>query len=237
MDYLVGFLFLFIYIGPIYVGYITIDAFIPSKKSNISSKISCLTNTKKLLVSIVLIILVPMGLIYSTLAHVVPNGNYELQVSYHLYCSYDEYNEQTDAYDEHFVDENGVAPLIIAVDNEVEFDDESEDYLGNLMTKHHYYSNVRGESIILPYFGDDAIYLDIDEIESNRTTECELYDNDRYYQLEIEVGEISDETLGYTLEDRIEDITLKEKLEYTALFLLSLISIIGYFIGIRLKEK
>lgn len=232
-----GLIILFIYFGPLYIGYITLNAFLSRKsKKSLSERTSVCRESKFLAISIILLLLIPGELIYSTLTHVIPSGDYTLNVEYSAVGYEEVYNEDEDEYYEKEYSYKGIAPVTIRIDNEVDYEDKGENAFGQSITKTTYYTNVYLSYIDLDCFDNERFYLDY-EIEGNRDYDFEIEYNDLSYYLDVSVGEISDETLNYTIEDRIDDISTPSIVEHSVLMLLDVIGIVGFFMAVEIEKK
>lgn len=231
-----GVIWLFVYLGPLYIGYITLHSFFANKNKPITERTEICREPKLLAISIILLLLIPGELIYTTLTHVIPSGDYVLNAEYSVWGYSEVYDEDEDEYWEKEYSYEGVAPITIRIDNEVDYEDDGETFWGEPKSKTTYYTNVFLSSIKLDCFNNKEFYIDF-EIESNRDYDFEIEYDDITYNLNVSIGEISDETLNYTLEDRIEGISTSTIVEYSVLMLLDIIGIVGFFMAEKIYKE
>ena len=89
----------------------------------------------------------------------------------------------------------------------------------------------------MPDENGSEYYIEQDDIEPNREYDYEIEYNNVTCMLTYKIGDLSDESLGYTLEDKFNDFTTKEKVEVIILVLLDLVSIAGYFFALLYDKK
>lgn len=237
MNLIIGLIMLFVYLGPLYVGFITLEAFLSKKgKKSLFERTAICREPKFLAICIALLLLIPGELIYTTLTHVIPSGEYPLAVDYSVYGISEEYDDVEDVYYEKEYSYKGTATANISIDNQVEYEDNGYDYLGQERTKTIHYTNVYLSSIKLDCFNNKTFYIDY-EINSNDDYEFEIEYNDISYTLRISVGDVSDETLGYTLEDRINGVSTRDIVEHSILMLLDIVGIIGFFKALKIEKR
>ena len=229
MNLIVGFLNLFILLGPLYVGATTIEAFCFNRKKPLCERICVCRNLKMLAVSISLLVLVPAQFVYSVLTHDIPDGKYELAVPYRLSGLVEQYDYDNDTFREVEVDEEGTALLTVSVYNDVDYVEGRENFYGYSSTKKHYYMSVYPYSVLLDCFKNEIVGVGDNELEENRTADFEIEYDGNTYQLMIQIGELTDKSLGYTIEDRINDISRVNLIECGVLMLLVIIGIGGFF--------
>jgi hypothetical protein len=84
-------------------------------------------------------------------------------------------------------------------------------------------------SVLLDCFKNEIVGVGDNELEENRTADFEIEYDGNTYQLMIQIGELTDKSLGYTIEDRINDISRVNLIECGVLMLLVIIGIGGFF--------
>lgn len=232
-----GIVLLFVFFGPLVIGWTTIDDYL-LKKGNYSlyERTAECREPKRLAACIILLLLIPGYLIYSTLTKPIPNGDYFINVKYSVHDFSEVYDEAEDIYYEKEISYEGTAPAKISIDNQVDYEDNGEDYFGLPITKVYHSSNINLISIRLDCFDNEEFYPNI-TIDGSGNYDFEIEYDDMTCTVKIEVGEVSDNTLGYTMEDRFNDIPVQRIVEYSILMLLDIIGIIGYFKAVEIEKK
>lgn len=233
MDRIITLLRLFTECASIYVGYVgvtTIFAFITKSESLVDRTKSC-RKPRFLIICIILLLLIPLDIVYTTLAY-IPDGQYTMNAEYSAYCYEEIYDEDEQGYYEKEYSYEGIAPATIEIKSDVDYEDDGETNWGQSKTKATDYTTYYLLSIKLDCFNNTEFFFD-EEIEENEKQEFEIEYDDKNYNLVITIGEISDETLEYTIDDRINDISTSKIVEHIIMMTLDLIGIIGYFIAMK----
>lgn len=241
MDTIITLLRLFTECASIYVGYVgvtTIFAFITKSESLVDRTKSC-RKPRFLIICIILLLLIPLDIVYTTLAY-IPDGQYTMNAEYLAYRYEEIYDEDEQGYHENEYSYEGIAPVTIEIKSDVDYEDDGETNWGQSKTKTTYYTDYYLLSIKLDCFNNTEFFFD-EEIEENEEQELEIEYDGKKYNLIITIGEISDETLEYTIDDRINDISTSKIVEHIIMMTLDLMGIIGYFIAMKVymssKEK
>lgn len=236
MDTIIGLIQLFTFIAPIYVGATTFLCFCTKKSEPTVEKTKPCREPKFLIICILLLLLIPFDLIYITLAKNIPDGHYVMSAEYSVYACGEVYDEDKHEYIEKEYSYKGIAPITIEVTSGVDYEENGETFWGETITKSNYYINYCLSSIKLDCFNNAEFILD-EEIEQNQKREFEIEHDGNNWSLSIEIGEISDETLGYTIEDRISGVSTRTIVEHIILMALDVIGIIGYFIAMKIYRN
>lgn len=230
-------------VGSLYVIYravITIKALILIISRRIDGdRLNRLMDWKALIVLIVFLLVLPISTFLSIIHSKIPEGDYVINVNYSLSGEEELYDVATEEYYYKCISEEGITPMTINVNHYKEYEDRisligayEQEYTGVT-----YYSFISALSIKLPDENGSEYYIEQDDIEPNREYDYEIEYNDVTCMLTYKIGDLSDESLGYTLEDKFNDFTTKEKVEVIILVLLDLVSIAGYFFALLYDKK
>jgi len=230
MKTILGALMIAAAVGPLVIGFITVVSFAGNKNKSVAERTEICRNPKMLIASILLLLLVPGMFIYSVFSHAIPEGEYTVNANYRVYGSYDVYSNGT--YHEEEYEHSGTAPITIEINHDVDYEDYETSW-GQSGTKTRYYTTAYLSSIKLDCFGNRWFYLD-DEVDSNSTCHFEIENDGIEYDLTITIGELSDKTLGYTMEDRVNEITAWNVIWRIILMLLCVVGIVGYIAANRI---
>lgn len=115
-----------------------------------------------------------------------------------------------------------------------DFLDANEASWGNAKTIH--YTNVMVSNVTLAYF-DNSKFTVNRELEEALPCDFDVKYNGNEYYVELEVDEITDKALNYSIEDRINDISAMDIFWSAALLLLDIVGIAGYFIATSIYKK
>lgn len=230
-------------VGSLYVIYravITIKALILIISRCIDrDRLNRLMDWKALIVLIVFLLVLPISTFLSIIHSKIPEGDYVINVNYSLSGEEELYDVATEEYYYKCISEEGITPMTINVNHYKEYEDRisfigayEQEYTGVA-----YYSCISALSIKLPDENGSEYYIEQDDIEPNREYDYEIEYNNVTCMLTYKIGDLSDESLGYTLEDKFNDFTTKEKVEVIILVLLDLVSIAGYFFALLYDKK
>lgn len=115
-----------------------------------------------------------------------------------------------------------------------DFLDANEASWGNAKTIH--YTNVMVSNVTLAYFDNNRFTVNR-ELEEALPCDFDVKYNGNEYYVELEVNEITDKALNYSIEDRINDISAMDIFWSAALLLLDIVGIAGYFIATSIYKK
>ena len=229
--------------GSLYVIYraiITIKALIPMTSRSVDKgSLNRLMDWKALIVLIVFLLVLPSSTFFSIIHSKIPEGDYVINVNYSLSGEEELYNVATDEYYYKCISEEGIAPITINVSYYEEYEGLIS-FIGAYEQEYTSvvnYSRISALSIKLSDENGSEYYIEQDDIEPNREYDYEIEYNDVTCMLTYKIGDLSDESLGYTLEDKFNDFTTKEKVEVIILVLLDLVSIAGYFFALLYDKK
>lgn len=226
MKTIIGLVRLFIIIAPLAVGYMTISDFLMHNDQPLTERTKTCRELKRLAVCVLLLILIPAEFVYTVFTHPAPDGNYIMNARYTISI----YNEDT-SFSKIAC---GTAPITVHIENEEYFLDDGERPWGNTKTIH--YTNVMVSNITLAYF-DNSKFTVNRELEEALPCDFDVKYNGNEYYVELEVDEITDKALNYSIEDRINDISAMDIFWSAALLLLDIVGIAGYFIATSIYKK
>lgn len=229
---------LFVEIVPLYIGITTILSFVSHRDKPLVERTKKCRDRKFLAVCIILLVLIPGELIYSTLTHEIPEGEYEMNAPYYI-SSYEEIDDGEEGYGSVY-DNRGTAPVIIRIEYDQESYEDGADYIGEPRMRIKKYPRVYLLSIVLDCFDDEKfdVYEEMfDKGNWSFWVERDIERNGILYNLEVEIDEVTDETLNYTIEDRINGVSIWGILESCILLALDIIGIIGYFMAMNAYDN
>ena len=236
MNMILGLVRAFVWIGSLYIGIKSIKALYYYIRYH-DVDVFEYRHPLWLVASITLLILIPGEFLCTVITH-TPEGNFTIDVNYTIDGTYYKYDEISNWEREIPLYKTGTAPLEISISNEEDTIDDGETYYGGTISHNIYYTNIYAYGITLDYFNNHFFVLD-SEIQSNSIfTEEDMEYEDCFFNLEIEIGEVSDKTLGYSFEDKFHDISIEKILETIVFWIFALCGIIIFFISDRefLKE-
>ena len=203
-----------------------VSAIIPRKSDTHDKKqerLLPLKSTTWIAICVLFLVLYPIQSWLSIIHAPVPEGDYVVDLEYHLYGE-DEYG-----YD--VIDKCGIAPFVINIDRDVYYEDHTY-YSGAVEqtgTRVSQETSLYVESVDLPYYGEYELYDDVYGAEGEAEVEIDGIVCTLYYT----IGDLTEERLGYTLEDKISNIAFQRKVEFVAFPLMAVISIAGALYAIR----
>lgn len=210
-----------------------LSAIIPRKndtQEKRGARLRTLQSAKWLAICILFLALYPIQCWLSIIHAPVPGDTtYIVDLEYSLWSTFEEDEPGWEP-----IDKKGIAPFKIQLRDNVEYEDYTY-YSGAVELEGTRISRDSVwcvESVVLPDYGEyelfsDGEYAGEDEIEINGFC-CTL---------QYTIGDLTEERLGYTLEDKISDITPWRKVEFVAYPIMALIAIGGFFISIRKRTS
>ncbi len=232
--FFIGAITLFIAIAPLYVGGDAIGMFIKRfRHQDAKSYLESVKSKKNLILCIVLVALIPLWFLYSTFTSLAPEGFYEIEVSYSIFGGF----EDEDGKWIEFSDE-GVAPLTIYFSHEeYEYEAGSDHITGEKRTSTKYNYVFYAESILISKMSPEPLSLGDSEIYSTKYTNDEVFCNGHYYDIELDIGELSDNRLGYSWEKKFMSVSVGNKIFFSVEFALSVLGLVGYFYASSSRRK
>jgi len=188
-------------------------------------RIQPLQNTIWLAICIIFLVVYPIQSWLSIINAPVSEGDYIVDLEYRLWGE-DEYGYEV-------IDESGIAPFVINIGYDVDYEDYTY-YTGaveQIGTRVSLDTNMYIKSVVLSDYGEYELYDDVYGSEGDAEVEIDGICCSLYYT----IGDLTEERLGYTLEDKIANISNSQKVEFIALPLATLISIAGFFVAIRIS--
>ncbi len=220
---MVGIIRLFASLAPLYIGWNAIGALIKCKSQN-KYRETC-HRSAFLIVSIILLLVIPGEFLYSTFKYAGPSGYYTTNVDYTVSGEYEDKNGDWVEYYN-----SGRGPLEVYFDHDTEY----EEY--NDRTRVQEYSAYYAHSIKLGCFNSISFDLGDLEIASFHKFECEIEYKGHSYDLKVQVDDLDKDRPESSWEEKLKHVGALALAEHGALFLLSVLGIVGYVVSMKETE-
>ena len=215
-----------------YRAFVILDNFFHYKDID-SENLKSLLNIPWVIFCIVFLVSYPLNIWLTIINLPIPEGRYYVDSEYHLFGGNEVYDENIDDYVYQYIDESGIATFEVYLGyNDVY--DEDVYYSGAVEFSSvtvSYEANLSLLAVDLPNYGE----INLDEELYDNKGDCEIEIGNKYYNLEYDFSDLSEESFGHTLENKINNISIGQIIEFALVIIASLVSILGFFFALKIK--